>query len=174
MTWWIASAEPRRAFAVQEDIRALGVECEVPREIYPKPIKRKGIVPAERPILGQYVFFNATPDQWHQVAAVRHLRPTMQVISARIADRLLLPFIRAAEAEYTARKTRIEAGERVARYADGDPVMILAGKMRGEIVTFRRMLDTWPPRVVVSVGTMWGKDALIEIDALRVGDAQHA
>jgi transcription antitermination factor NusG len=176
MTWWIASSEPRRAFAVQDAIRALDVRCEVPREVYALHVKSKGVIAADRPILGSYVFFDATPEQWHKVIAVKHLRPTMQVVSDRHAARLLLPFVEAAAIDYAERRARIEAGERVAKYADGDRVMILAGRLAGEIVTFRRMADTWPPKVIVSVGMLGGRDMAMTVDALQVGlpETPHA
>jgi transcription antitermination factor NusG len=176
LTWWIATAEPRRVFGVETDIKALDVRCEVPREVYAQHVKRKGIIPADRPILGGYVFFDATADQWHKVVAVKHLRPTMQVVSDRHAERLLLPFVEAAAIDYAERRARIEAGERVAKYQEGDRVMILAGRLAGEIVTFRRMADTWPPKVIVSVGMFGGRDMALTVDALQVGppESPHA
>lgn len=172
MTWWIGYARSETEFRVRDDIRALGVRCEVPLEIYAKHVPKKGIIPAERPILRNYLFIACDDHDWHRVRRVKGLAPTMQAVSDPAARAQLLPFIGRAMREYEDRRARIEAGERVAQYQEGDPVLILAGRLEGHIARFRRMVEAaWPPRVVVDVGAMAGRPIQMQLDALHVGRA---
>lgn len=174
-SWWIFYARARHEFEVAEQIAPLALQAVVPRKVEAKFILRKGDVPDVRPILTNYVMVHCTPEQWHVIrgANIKHLSPTAQMVADRVARAQLVPFIDTAAAEYADRMARIEAGEKVSRYQDGDTVELMAGRLAGITATFRRMVEaSWPPEVVVSVGQIGGKDLAMTVEAQHVRAAE--
>ncbi len=167
-TLWIAYAATGREFEAEEALRLLDVECIVPRQIN---LLRRGNnrrpEPVESPFLPNYVFAWVTPDQWYWLKDA-NLRTCMGVSAA--SERLVRAFIDRVQADYTARRAQIEAGERVAEYEPGDLLRITTGPFAEQLVRFRRMVeraDQMFPRISAEIDALGGAVPL-ELDPLHV------
>lgn len=175
--WWIFYARARHEFEVADQIAPLAMQAVVPRKVETHFLRSQGYIPKPSPILTNYVMVQCTPEQWHaiQAANIKHLSPTAQMVADRVAMAQLVPFIGAAAEEYADRMARIEAGEKVSRYKNGDTVELMAGRLAGMTATFRRMVEaSWPPEVIVSVGQIGGKDMALTVEAQHIRTAGAA
>lgn len=166
---WIGYARTGREFEVRDAIRALGADADVPRKVEAVRVgKKRWPEPRVSPILPNYVFVTCEIDQWHAVHGVRYLAPTM-VIASRAAAIQIAAFVAATEAEYADRMARIEAGQRLEEFADGDPISI-AGPLGATLATFRALVEhpgSEYPAIRAEI-EMMGRSVAIEADPLMV------
>jgi len=173
MTTWVGYAKANCEMQVQADARALGIIADVALKIEGiRKGKQRWPEAVTSPVISNYIFFRCTDAQWHDLRHVKNLSATMRPVPDRTAARQITPFLTLAAIEYDARKAALDAGERVAQYQDGDALMIMAGKLTGQLVTFRAMIeagDNGFPSVIGELpGTIGGKAMQLRLDPLNV------
>lgn len=171
---WMAYARTGQEFAVQAAIEALGLAVYLPRKIEAiRRGNRRFPDAVTTPLLPNYIFFDATPDQWHSVKAVKHLSPAMTPIARAYVPRLM-QFVSTAETAYRDRLAKIEAGERVEQFQPGDVMAILSGPLQGQFARFRRLVESpgdMFPQIEADVSIL-GHTVRARLDVLSVGVAK--
>ena len=171
MTLWAAYVRTGKEFDAQEECETLGIVCHVPRRVdMIRQGKRRRPDPVVKPFLPNYVFIEATPDQWHSLKDTKHVRTTLGIGdgSARLVHR----FIAQVEADYAQRMAQIEAGQRVDEYAEGDALEIIAGPLAGQLARFKRIAEGAGifPEVVAELDLM-GQSVTVRLDPLAAKKA---
>lgn len=166
MTLYAAYVRTGKEFDAQEECDTLGIVCHVPRRVdMIRQGKRRRPDPVVRPFLPNYVFIEATPEQWHALKDTKHIRTTLGIGegSARLVHR----FIASVEADYAQRMAQIEAGQRVDEYNEGDALEIIAGPLAGQLARFKRIAEGAGifPEVVAELDLM-GQAVTVRLDPL--------
>lgn len=173
-TWWLGYAKAGREFEVRDELRGMGITCEVPRKVEAKrvPTKRTPVA-VTTPYLGNYVFIHCSNDQWHQAHGTKHLASTMQPISEQFTRRHLMEFIDRVELDYSTRMDAIRAGEQVSEYEPGDRIEILSGPLKGQMATFKRIVENANelfPRIEAE-GQLFGRAVKVDVDPIHARKA---
>lgn len=189
-TTWIAYVPTGQEFALVEDCEALGIRAIAPRKVeavrtgnnrYPEP--------RVMPYLGNYVFIEASADEWHWLRDIRYLRSIMGVPPGEV--RKVRSFCDTIEAQYAARMVEIDQAVAVMRnreaskearrealmvmqaYSPGDLLEVICGPFAGAIVAFGAMVERAAsklPEIEVSMGGMdWGTVRLDPLHVKKVG-----
>ena len=165
---WIGYAQAGKEFAVQGEIKALGINCLVPRRI---DVVRKGRRETEAPItspaLMNYVFITGTMDQWHLARTVKGLSEICIFVGDRVWQ-TVVEFCDRTETDYEARTARILAGEFVGRHTPGEELRIVSGPLAGQLATFSRMVGIDQSRAVRATVQLLGRDVLATLNPMHV------
>lgn len=169
---WIGYARSGLEAQVVEDIRAIGIDARVALKIEAiRRGKQRWPEAVTTAVFPNYVFINCTADEWHMLKGVKNLATTFYPAPARVYERIIVPLIDEADRTYAERKAKIDAGERVAEYQDGDQLMLLAGKLAGTLATFRKLVEAgeygFPEIVAELPASIGGKPMMIRIDPLE-------
>lgn len=168
MTLWVTYARSGCEFAAQEECEALGIECYVPRRVdMVRQGKRRRPDPVVRPFLPNYLFIEATDEQWHWLKDSKHCRTIKNINEAEA--RLVHRFIARVEADYASRMMQIEAGQRVDEYEPDDALEIIAGPFRGMLARFKAIAEGAGifPEIVAELDLM-GQATKARLDPLVV------
>jgi hypothetical protein len=168
---WLAYARNGTEWQVIEDIRALGINARAAFRIEAiRRGKQRWPEAVTSAIFPNYVFVDCSADEWHQMQGVKNLGSTFYMVPPRIYERVIVPMLDAADAEYARCKERIEAGERLTEYQDGDQLLMMTGKLAGTIATFRRLVEAgeygFPEIVAELPATLGGKPIAVRVDPL--------
>ena len=168
MTLW--AAYTRREFDAQEECEALGITCYLPRKVeLIRQGKRRRPDAVVRPYLPGYLFIETDAEGWHMLKATKHIR-TLMGIGDKEARRVM-EFVDKVEADYTARMAKIEAGERVSEYAEGDTLEITLGPLKGQLARFKRIAEGAMFPEVVAETELMGQVVTIKLDPLAARKA---
>jgi transcription antitermination factor NusG len=165
---WIGYAQAGKEFVVQDEIKALGIDCHVPRRIDVVRKGRRGMeAPITSPALMNYIFITGTMEDWHLAQAVKGLSEICIFVSDRVWQ-TVEAFCDITEADYEARTARIMAGDYVGRYAPGEVLRIVSGPLAGQLATFSRMVGIDQLQTVRATVHMLGRDVLATLDPMQV------
>ncbi len=161
----------RREFEAQAEAEALGLTCYVPRRVdLIRQGKRRRPDAVVRPYLPGYVFIDTDNHGWQALKGSKHLRSWIGIGDG--SARQVMQFIDRVEADYQARMQQIEAGERVAEYAEGDLLQILDGGFKEHLLRFARIAEGangFP--LIVAKAELFGREVEIPLDPLNVKKA---
>lgn len=158
-------------FDAQEEAEALGIVAHVPRRVdMIRQGKRRRPDPVTKPYLPNYVFAEASADEFHLLQQSKLFRSWMGINPASV--RSVRAFIARVEADYTHRMAQIDAGERVQEYAPGDLLEIIAGPFKGQLARFQTIAEGAGifPEVVAEIELM-GQTAKVRLDVLAARKA---
>lgn len=166
---WIGYARTGSETAAEAAICDLGIACRVPVQVTSQRRgKRRYAEAVITPALPNYVMIRATPDEWHQLRGVKHLRGTMLPVSAH-AGAALAKWIERTSADYATRIAQIEAGQRVEEYLPGEILRLTAGPFADVLGRFRRLVERGDdiPLIEAEV-TAFGRVVNVRADPLQV------
>lgn len=127
-------------FDAQEEAEALGVWCAVPRRVdLIRSGNRRFPDAVVSPYLQNYVFAQATSEEWHWLRQSKLCRSLIFIPPA--SSRSVMAFIDRVEADFADRMAQIEAGHRVSEYDPGDLLEIIAGPLAGQFAQFRSIAE---------------------------------
>lgn len=170
MTLWAAYTRTGQEFAAQEEAEALGVTAYVPRRVdLIRQGKRRRPDVVERPYLPNYVFIQATDEQWHWLRDSKHFRSIMGIPPASAPS--VMAFIDRVERDFAARMAQIEAGERVSEYNPGDLLQIIAGPFAGQLATFRKVAEAADNPIIIAETEMMGQIVRVTVDPIAARKA---
>lgn len=169
---WIAYAKAGMEAQVVDAIRALEIDARVALKIEAiRKGKQRWPEAVTSAVFPNYIFINCDDDQWHMLKDVKHLASTFYPVAPRVYERLVIPMLDQAALDYAERKAKLEAGERVAEYQDGDQLMMLAGRLAGTLATFRKLVEAgeygFPEIVAELPATLGGKPITVRVDPLE-------
>jgi transcription antitermination factor NusG len=190
VTQWIAYVPTGQEFALVEDCEALGLQAIAPRKVEAvRTGNRRWPEKRILPYLGNYVFVEATAEQWHWLKDIKYLRSLMGVPPAEA--RKVQDFIDAVEATFTAKEAEIDRAVEIMRdreaskearrealrvmqaYTPGDLLEVICGPFAGQIVAFGAMVERAAsklPEIEVSLnGLEWGTMRMDPLHVRKVG-----
>jgi transcription antitermination factor NusG len=174
MSWCVWYARKGHEMEAQAEIEKLGIRAVVPLSV--EAVRRgyrRRAEPVVSPVLPNYVFTDGDATDWHAVASVAKLAPTMIFLADSVARRYLLPFIAKTEADFTERMAAIEAGRRLEEYRPGDALAILSGPFEGQLARFRRIVETsfdYFPMIEADM-EMFGRITTVKVDPIKARKA---
>ncbi len=167
MNWLLYT---RAEFDTRDELRAIGIEAHAPEKI---EMLRRGTDrrprPYSAPLVPRLVLFRATPAEYHKAASKGALRGTMQILSDRMWQREITPWLKACADELAAIRARIEAGEQIDQYQPGDRLR-LPGHFADVVAKFVgtcQRADEMFPRLLVEA-EMLGRTVNLKVDPLGV------
>ena len=168
---WLATTKPQHQFAVEASLVSGGIDAYVFRKV---EIKRRGksrTWQAEiNPLWQNYIFINATPQQFHQAQTVRHLHRTLEPIVPAQGKKLAVLRRRNQDDVDSAFKAADMGNGPLSCYNSDQLLEILDGPFKGSQIKFREMRDSLTsmfPKIVGALDLM-GQQTIIEIDPLSV------
>lgn len=166
MTLWAAYVRTGKEFDAQEECEALGIICHVPRRVdMIRQGKRRRPDPVVKPFLPNYVFIEATAQEWHLLhTSSKLIRTTMGIGEGNA--RMVHRFIDRVEADYARRMAQIEAGQRVDEYNEGDALEIIAGPFTGMLARFKAVAEGAEHPIVVAELDILGQATRVKLDPL--------
>ena len=174
MTLWIGYAKAGKEFEVQAEIEAMGITVHCARKIEAKRSgKNRRPEPIESPVLPNYLFIEVDTERWFELADVKHLAVTKTVVPS-VSIPNVMSFMAAQRREYDQTSARIEAGERIEEFKDGDSLTILNGPLAGQMARFKRIVETDKyqfPLIEAEIELM-GRVAKAQVDPLDVRAAE--
>lgn len=166
MTLWVCYVRAGKEFDAQEEAEALGVACYVPRRVdMIRQGKRRRPDPVTRAFLPNYVFVEATDEEWHWLRGSKYLRTIRNITEAEA--RVVHRFLARVEADYQHRMAQIEAGQRVDEYNEGEALEIIAGPLAGMLATFRGIAEgagIFPE--IIAEAELMGQAVTVRLDPL--------
>ena len=189
MTTWVAYVPAGMEFALVEDCEVLGVVAIAPRKVEAvRTGNKRWPEPRVTPYLPNYVFVEASAEEWHWLKDIRYVRDIMGVVPQDA--RKVRAFIETIEAQYTARMAEIdrataimknreatkeqrrEALKAIQHYQPGDLLEVITGPFAGQLVRFGAMVERaaskLPEIEVAMAGMEWGT---MRLDPLAVKTA---
>ncbi len=178
-------------FIVERDLRALGLDCWCGRRMeFKRTGKQRRPEPQESPYLLNYIFADIPADLFFKALAVKHLAPTLLVLTdrdingverhrARSGDMVpavtgLRQFREAVDGEY-ARACRIKDNQDlVSEYALGQELRYLEGGFADTLMRFKKMVERpgdMYPKIRVEADMM-GSVITMDVDPLAVRAAE--
>lgn len=89
-SWWFGYVRAGHEFHVAAAIRRLGMKCRSTRRLDAKRVPTKRLpVPIRAPYLSNYLFIEATDEQWHLLRDVKWLAHTLTLIPRGLMERRL-------------------------------------------------------------------------------------
>lgn len=171
MTFWIGYAKSGKEIEVCKEINDLGLKahCAIKVEMIRTGKNRKA-EPVTTPVLPNYVFIEADVENWFDLIQVKHLASTKTVCPAADIPRVM-GFVRRCEAEHRHQSARIEAGEALPTFKQGQTLEIVSGALGGLMARFRGVvendIDSQFPAIEAEVDLM-GQAVITRFDPLDV------
>lgn len=188
MTQWIAYVPTGQEFALVEDCEALGVHAVAPRKVEAVRTGNRRW-PEKRiiPYLGNYVFVEATADQFYWLKDINYVRDVMGVPAGKPTEKIR-DFIDAVEAIFTAKEAEIDRAVEIMRdreaskearrealrvmqaYTPSDLLEVVCGAFAGQIAAFGRMVERGNailPEIEATM-TLFGRETTVRLDPLHV------
>lgn len=158
MSLWVAYVPHGQELALVEDCEVLGVKAFAPRKVEAVRVGTRRWPEARiSAYLPNYVFVNASAEEWHWLKDIRYVRDIMGVIPQYVP--LVMKFIGAVEGEFAARLSEIERAAAVIRdreatkeqrrealkamahFQPGDLLSVITGPFAGKVFAFGRMVE---------------------------------
>ncbi|MCA0961166.1 transcription termination/antitermination protein NusG [Salipiger bermudensis] len=162
----------RGEFAVEQQLRGLGIEAHAPRRVtFVRSGKKRYAEAQVGAYLPGYVFADIPALLYMDAASCRGLSRTMMAIPLKEVQNQVQTFI-AAAAEEEAEADRIQArNDRAAmsQFSSGDALEIISGPFMDQAVEFQRMVQNaegWPE--IIGNASLFGQSVRIRIDPLDV------
>lgn len=169
---WIGYARSGHEFDVQNEINTIGATSWVARKIEAIRSGKKRWPEAKTvALLPNYQFIECSDDQWHELPKIKFLASSFFPIY-RVPPSLRL-YMETVDAEYDRQSARVDAGERLSEYSEGDLFEILDGPLRGNLATYRAIVENARdqfPRLKGEV-QMMGRVVPVEVDPLHARKA---
>lgn len=167
---WLAYARAGKELEVHEALAEIGITSRCARVVEVKRIgKRHRPDVFIDPLLPNYLFVECTAEQYLDAVAIKNIAPTMSMIpKCDLAE--IAAFLDRADAALDERLARINAGERLQQFTEGELLEVLGGPLTGMIARFRRIVDDDRgifPSVEAEVDMM-GRPVPTKLDALHV------
>lgn len=185
MTWYLGrtttrliAPEPgadkeRGEFAVERQLRALGLEAHAPRKIEFKRVgKKRHAEPITSAYLPGYVFACIPAALFTRAIACRGLSSTLMAVTPQEVRRHVQPFLSKVEGENAEAERIIASRDRAAmcQFKPGDALDILAGPFAERLVKFTRMIeaahDSFP--MIEAQMEIFGRLTKVQVDPLDV------
>lgn len=139
---YLLYARSGREFDVATDLQDMGIAAWCGRVIQWKRVgKDRRPRPMEEPALPNYIFAEMTPTQFYAPRAVKHLSPTMTMLT-HASERGYLCFRRIVEAEFEIADRKRRSAEVVVEPFDpGEALEIIGGPFADMCGKFRRVVQ---------------------------------
>lgn len=139
---YLLYAKTGREFDVATDLQDMGIPAWCGRVIqWKRSGKKRRAEPVEEPALPNYIFAEMTPTQFYAARAVKHLSPTMMMLT-HASERGYLRFRRTVEAEFEiADRKRRSAEVVVEPFNPGEALEIIGGPFADMCGKFRRIVQ---------------------------------
>lgn len=163
----------RGEFAVERQLRALGIEAHAPRKIEFKRVgKKRHAEPITSAYLPGYIFAEIPADMFTRAIQCRGISATLLPVTPQEVRRHVQPFLAKVDDENAEANHIIESRDRAAmcQFEPGQASEILAGPFMDRIVQFTRMIEAahdLHPMIEASV-QMFGQKSKVRIDPLDV------
>lgn len=185
MTWYLGrtttrhiAPEPgaekeRGEFAVERQLRALGIEAHAPRKIEFKRVgKKRHAEPITSAYLPGYVFADIPAELFTRAIHCRGISSTLLAVTPQEVRRHVQPFLAKVDDENAEAKRIIDSRDRAAmcQFEPGQALGILAGPFMERAAKFLRMVqaahDLHP--MIEAESEMFGRAVRVKIDPLDV------
>lgn len=191
MTQWIAYVPTGQEFALVEDCEAIGVRAVAPRKVEAiRAGNRRWPEKRVTPYLGNYVFIDATPDEFYWLKDIRYVRDIMGVPAGKPSEKIR-EFIETVEGAFVAKEREIdraievmhdrEASKEARRaaiaamqsYQPNDLLEVIVGPFAGLIMSFGRMVEGAGKLTPEIEATMiaFGRESTVRLDPLHIKKA---
>lgn len=188
MTWYLGrtttrliaptpGAEKERGeFAVERQLRALGLDAHAPRKIEFKRVGKKRLAePITSAYLPGYIFAEIPASMFTRAIQCRGISTTLMAVTSQEVRRHVQPFLAQVDNENAEAQRIIDSRDRAAmcQFEPGQALEILAGPFMDRIVQFTRMIEAAHdrhPMVEASV-QMFGRASKVKLDPLDVKGA---
>ena len=168
--------QERGEFAVERQLKALGIEAHTPRRIEFKRLgKKREAEPITSPYLPGYFFAEIPAALYAEALAVKGIGSTLMTICAAEVKIYVRPFLSKVREENAVAQHIIEANDKAAmcQFKAGDALEILEGPFKDRIVRFERMVQAahdLHPMIEASVEVL-GREAKMRFDPLKARGA---
>lgn len=185
MTWYLGitttrhiAPEPgadkeRGEFAVERQLRALGLEAVAPRRIeFKRQGKKRHAEPVTSAYLPGYIFAKIPAGMFTKAIQCRGLSPSLMAVSPQEVRKHVKPFLSKVADENAEAERIIASRDRAAmcQFEPGAALEVLAGPFADRLVSFTRMVrsahDLHP--MIEARMTMFGQLVRVKIDSLDV------
>ena len=170
--WYVGYARGRKEMEVEDSLRDLGITAWCGKlMVWSRSGKKRRAEPRVIPKLPNYIFFDATPEQFFEAKGVKHLAPTFTAL----ADRDMRGFERfraRVDAEF-AEAQRIAANANkaeISEYRRGQKLVDVSGRFGDTLMTFRRIVESaheLHPLIEAEMDFM-GRAVTVRLDPLDV------
>lgn len=187
MTTWVAYVPAGMEFALVEDCEVLGVEAVAPRKVEAvRTGNKRWPEPRVTPYLPNYVFVQASAEEYYWMRDIKYVRDIMGVPSAWVPK--IAEFCDAIERDFTARAAEIDRAQAVMRdreaskaqrreamltmqhYQPNDLLEVIVGPFAGSIMSFGRMVEragSMALEIEASM-TLFGRVSTVILDPLHI------
>lgn len=157
MTWYLGrtttrhiAPEPgaekeRGEFAVERQLRAMGIEAHAPRRIEFKRVgKKRHAEPITSAYLPGYIFAEIPADMFTRAIQCRGISTTLMAVTPQEVRRHVQPFLAKVDDENAEANRIIDSRDRAAmcQFEPGQALDVLAGPFAERVVKFSRMIET--------------------------------
>ncbi|MFV1798192.1 hypothetical protein [Phaeobacter sp. Ay1a-4a] len=185
MTWYLGttttrliapepgSEKERGEFAVERQLRALGIDAHAPRKIEFKRVgKKRHAEPITSAYLPGYIFAEIPAALFTQAIGCRGLNPSLMAVSPQEVRKHVQPFLSMVDQEAAETERIIASRDRAAmcQFQPGQALEILSGPFMDRVVSFTRMVEAahdMHPMIEASV-QMFGQVSKVRVDPLDV------
>lgn len=136
--------QERGEFAVERQLRALGIEAHAPRKIEFKRIGKKRHAEAiTSPYLPGYIFADIPADLFAQAINCKGIGATLLTVTKQEVRKHVRPFLAKVDAENAEAERIVASRDRAAmcEFEPGQALEILDGPFGGRIVEFARIME---------------------------------
>ncbi|KIC39367.1 transcription termination/antitermination protein NusG [Leisingera sp. ANG-M7] len=185
MTWYLGitttrhiapspgADKERGEFAVERQLRALGLEAVAPRRIeFKRQGKKRYAEPVTSAYLPGYIFAEIPAAMFTKAIQCRGLSPSLMAVSPQEVRRHVQPFLSKVEQENAEAQRIIDSRDRAAmcQFEPGAALEVLAGPFMDRAANFVRMVqaahDLHP--MIEAEAEMFGRSVKVRIDPLDV------
>lgn len=185
MTWYLGitttrliaptpGAEKERGeFAVERQLRALGLQAHAPRKIeFKRQGKKRHAEPVTSAYLPGYIFAEIPVEKYARAIQSRGLNPSLMLVTPCEVRRHIRPFLEKVAEENAEAQRIIESRDRAAmcQFEPGAALEVLAGPFENRRLSFTRMIqaahDLHP--MIEGQLQMLGRSVRVQVDPLDV------
>lgn len=166
----------RGEWAVKAQLEALGIEAHAPEKItFRRSGKKRRPEPVHEVALPGYIFADIPAEKYFRAIECTGLSRTLMAVHPAEVRAHVQPFIAEAARKAAEAHEIIERNDRtrMAEYSPGDALSITTGPFAGQIVQFRRMVEsagaTFPE--IEAEAELFGRATRVKIDPLDVRKA---
>lgn len=168
--------QERGEFAVERQLRALGLQAFAPRKIeFKRQGKKRHAEPVTSAYLPGYIFAEIPAALYAQAIQCRGLNSSLMVVAPKEVEKHVQPFLSQVEEENSEAQRIIDSRDRAAmcQFEPGAPLEVLAGPLVDRMVSFTSMVQAahdMHPMIEARV-QMFGHSVKVKIDPLDVKGA---
>ncbi|MEW2911427.1 hypothetical protein [Leisingera sp. JC11] len=165
--------QERGEFAVERQLRALGLQAFAPRKIeFKRQGKKRHAEPVTSAYLPGYIFVEIPAEIYAAAIQCRGLNPSLMMVSGQEVRKHVQPFLAKVVEENAEAQRIIESRDKAAmcQFEPGTALEVLAGPFADRMVSFTRMVraahDLHP--MIEARAQMFGPSVKVKIDPLDV------